>query len=168
MSVNLCNDIIARTGEAKEKFRQNSRNQRSQTSPRPICHQAGAAKRILSVAVHNHYKRIRQRKRGLISSSKRAISYGRSDRHGKTLWPRPWPSIWTSLYFADATTLTEAGYVGEDVENIILKLLQASDYDVEQLSAGSCASIKSIRSVGKAIAHLLRVTYPAKGFNKPC
>ena len=68
---------------------------------------------------------------------------------------------------ADATTLTEAGYVGEDVENIILKLLQASDYDVEQLSAGSCASMKSIRSAGRAIVHLLRVTCPAKGFNKP-
>ena len=96
------------------------------------------AKRILSVAVHNHYKRIDHiSKSNDIELSKSNILLIGPTGCGKTLLAQTLARILDVPFtMADATTLTEAGYVGEDVENIILKLLQAADYNVEKAQRG--------------------------------
>ncbi len=96
------------------------------------------AKRVLSVAVHNHYKRIENvSKNGDIELAKSNILLVGPTGSGKTLLAQTLARILDVPFtMADATTLTEAGYVGEDVENIILKLLQASDYNVERAQRG--------------------------------
>ncbi|TCM78636.1 ATP-dependent Clp protease ATP-binding subunit ClpX [Rhodovulum steppense] len=96
------------------------------------------AKRVLSVAVHNHYKRLNHgAKAGDIELSKSNILLIGPTGCGKTLLAQTLARILDVPFtMADATTLTEAGYVGEDVENIILKLLQASEYNVERAQRG--------------------------------
>jgi len=95
------------------------------------------AKRILSVAVHNHYKRIYHPSESDIELQKSNILLIGPTGTGKTLLAQTLARLLDVPFtIADATTLTEAGYVGEDVENIILKLLQASDYDVEKAQRG--------------------------------
>ena len=96
------------------------------------------AKRILSVAVHNHYKRLSNSSNlNEIEISKSNILLVGPTGCGKTLLAQTLAKILDVPFtMADATTLTEAGYVGEDVENIILKLLQASDYNVERAQKG--------------------------------
>ena len=96
------------------------------------------AKRILSVAVHNHYKRIDQSERGGdIEIAKSNILLVGPTGSGKTLLAQTLARVLDVPFTtADATTLTEAGYVGEDVENIVLKLLQSSDYNVERTQRG--------------------------------
>jgi len=95
------------------------------------------AKKILSVAVHNHYKRIYNPAESEIELQKSNILLIGPTGTGKTLLAQTLAKILDVPFtIADATTLTEAGYVGEDVENIILKLLQASDYDVEKAQRG--------------------------------
>jgi ATP-dependent Clp protease ATP-binding subunit ClpX len=96
------------------------------------------AKRVLSVAVHNHYKRLSQGgKNSEVELSKSNILLMGPTGCGKTLLAQTLARILDVPFtMADATTLTEAGYVGEDVENIILKLLQASDYNVERAQRG--------------------------------
>ena len=95
------------------------------------------AKRILSVAVHNHYKRIYSPGVSDVELQKSNILLIGPTGTGKTLLAQTLAKLLDVPFtIADATTLTEAGYVGEDVENIILKLLQASDYDVEKAQRG--------------------------------
>jgi len=96
------------------------------------------AKRVLSVAVHNHYKRLHHSgKAGEVELSKSNILLIGPTGCGKTLLAQTLARILDVPFtMADATTLTEAGYVGEDVENIILKLLQASEYNVERAQRG--------------------------------
>lgn len=95
------------------------------------------AKRILSVAVHNHYKRIYNPLESDVELQKSNILLIGPTGTGKTLLAQTLARILDVPFtIADATTLTEAGYVGEDVENIILKLLQAADYDVERAQRG--------------------------------
>ena len=99
------------------------------------------AKRILSVAVYNHYKRLdhaaNTTAKGEVEISKSNILLIGPTGSGKTLLAQTLARILDVPFtMADATTLTEAGYVGEDVENIILKLLQASDYNVERAQRG--------------------------------
>jgi ATP-dependent Clp protease ATP-binding subunit ClpX len=95
------------------------------------------AKRILSVAVHNHYKRIYNPSESEVELQKSNILLIGPTGTGKTLLAQTLARILDVPFtIADATTLTEAGYVGEDVENIILKLLQASEYDVEKAQRG--------------------------------
>jgi ATP-dependent Clp protease ATP-binding subunit ClpX len=96
------------------------------------------AKRVLSVAVHNHYKRLgHQAKHNDVELAKSNILLIGPTGSGKTLLAQTLARILDVPFtMADATTLTEAGYVGEDVENIILKLLQASDYNVERAQRG--------------------------------
>jgi ATP-dependent Clp protease ATP-binding subunit ClpX len=96
------------------------------------------AKRVLSVAVHNHYKRLHHSgKSGEIELAKSNIMLIGPTGCGKTLLAQTLARILDVPFtMADATTLTEAGYVGEDVENIILKLLQASEYNVERAQRG--------------------------------
>ena len=96
------------------------------------------AKRVLSVAVHNHYKRLNHAsKSNDVELSKSNILLVGPTGCGKTLLAQTLARILDVPFtMADATTLTEAGYVGEDVENIILKLLQAADYNVERAQRG--------------------------------
>ena len=113
-------------------------------SPRDICavlddYVIGQehAKRVLSVAVHNHYKRLNHSDKSEIELAKSNILLIGPTGCGKTLLAQTLARILDVPFtMADATTLTEAGYVGEDVENIILKLLQASEYNVDRAQRG--------------------------------
>lgn len=97
-----------------------------------------SAKRVLSVAVHNHYKRLEHGGKGQdVELAKSNILLVGPTGCGKTLLAETLAKTFDVPFtMADATTLTEAGYVGEDVENIVLKLLQASDYNVERAERG--------------------------------
>lgn len=95
------------------------------------------AKKILSVAVYNHYKRLKNTDKDGVELAKSNILLLGPTGSGKTLLAQTLARLLdVPFVMADATTLTEAGYVGEDVENIILKLLQACDYDVERAQRG--------------------------------
>jgi ATP-dependent Clp protease ATP-binding subunit ClpX len=100
------------------------------------------AKKVLSVAVHNHYKRLNHaQKNNDVELAKSNILLVGPTGVGKTLLAQTLARIIDVPFtMADATTLTEAGYVGEDVENIILKLLQAADYNVERAPGWAQAS----------------------------
>jgi len=140
--VELCNDII-REEVQEEKNAANSK--KKFPTPREI-HQIldeyvigqSDAKRVLSVAVYNHYKRIEHEgKVGEVELSKSNILLIGPTGSGKTLLAETLARLLNVPFtIADATTLTEAGYVGEDVENIIQKLLQKCDYDVEKAQKG--------------------------------
>ena len=139
--VELCMDIIR-----EETKSSGLKSQNGVPSPRDICavlddYVIGQqrAKRVLSVAVHNHYKRLNhaQKAGNDIELSKSNILLIGPTGCGKTLLAQTLARILDVPFtMADATTLTEAGYVGEDVENIILKLLQASEYNVERAQRG--------------------------------
>ena len=138
--VELCMDIIK-----EEQKAHLSKNSKGVPTPREICDfldeyviGQAKAKRVLSVAVHNHYKRLAHVERpDDVELSKSNIMLIGPTGCGKTLLAQTLARILDVPFtMADATTLTEAGYVGEDVENIILKLLQAADYDVERAQKG--------------------------------
>ena len=95
------------------------------------------AKIVLSVAVYNHYKRILHAAKDEVELQKSNILLIGPTGSGKTLFAQTMAKMLDVPFaIADATTLTEAGYVGEDVENVILKLLQAADFDVERAQKG--------------------------------
>lgn len=138
--IELCNDIIAEELYAEPAAKALPRL----PAPKEI-HQfledfvigQEKAKKILSVAVHNHYKRIYSPDSADVELHKSNILLIGPTGTGKTLLAQTLAKLLDVPFtIADATTLTEAGYVGEDVENIILKLLQASDYDVEKAQRG--------------------------------
>ncbi|NVD27758.1 ATP-dependent Clp protease ATP-binding subunit ClpX [Parasphingorhabdus flavimaris] len=139
--VELCNDII----REETKGTVTGRKDGEVPTPQEICDVLNdyvigqkRAKRVLSVAVHNHYKRLNHAaKSGDIELAKSNILLVGPTGCGKTLLAQTLAKTFDVPFtMADATTLTEAGYVGEDVENIILKLLQASDYNVEKAQRG--------------------------------
>jgi len=139
--VELCMDIIKE--ENKNNF---VKDEPGVPTPREICKvldeyviDQDRAKKVLSVAVHNHYKRLNQDTKTSkdVEISKSNIMLIGPTGCGKTLLAQTLARILDVPFtMADATTLTEAGYVGEDVENIILKLLQAADYNVEKAQRG--------------------------------
>ncbi len=142
--IELCNDIIAEEREREESTKV------SLKVPKPIDIKSylddyvigqETAKKALSVAVHNHYKRInnisKNKKRDEVEISKSNILLIGPTGSGKTLLAQTIAKILNVPFaMADATALTEAGYVGEDVENVVLSLLQAADYDVEKAQKG--------------------------------
>ena len=139
--VELCMDIIKE--ESKESL---VKNQAGVPTPQEICNILDDyvigqtyAKEVLSVAVHNHYKRLNYESKSNkdVELSKSNILLVGPTGCGKTLLAQTLARILDVPFtMADATTLTEAGYVGEDVENIILKLLQVADYNVEKAQRG--------------------------------
>lgn len=140
--IELCNEIIVEelSGEDKKS------DKKEGGLPKPAEIKAflddyvigqEPSKRLLSVAVYNHYKRIAHNETSDIEIAKSNVLLLGPTGSGKTLLAQTLARIFdVPFIMADATTLTEAGYVGEDVENIILKLLQASDYDVERAQRG--------------------------------
>ncbi|MBU1740499.1 MAG: ATP-dependent Clp protease ATP-binding subunit ClpX [Proteobacteria bacterium] len=138
--IELCNEIIAEEYEKDE-----AEAQLSIPKPKEIKTQLDdyvidqdPAKKVLSVAVHNHYKRIETKVdlNGVEIQKSNILLVGPTGC-GKTLLAQTLARVLNVPFtIADATTLTEAGYVGEDVENIILNLLQAADYDLERAQRG--------------------------------
>lgn len=139
--IDLCNDIIAEEVDQDDSLSSQS------SIPRPkeirdfldqyVIGQS-FAKKVLSVAVHNHYKRIESKSvSGDVELQKSNILLIGPTGTGKTLLAQTLARVLQVPFtITDATSLTEAGYVGEDVENIILNLLQAADYDVERAQRG--------------------------------
>ena len=139
--VELCNDIITEEYEREDYYASRA------LVPKPKEIKAHLdeyvigqeqAKKILSVAVHNHYKRIDSRStHDDVELQKSNILLIGPTGSGKTLLAQTLARFLNVPFtISDATSLTEAGYVGEDVENIILRLLQAADYDVERAERG--------------------------------
>ena len=141
--IDLCNDIIVEEKEREDTVKH------SLKVPKPIDIKSflddyvigqESAKKSLAVAVHNHYKRINNlkvRKKDDVEIAKSNILLIGPTGSGKTLLAQTIAKILNVPFaMADATALTEAGYVGEDVENVILNLLQAADYDVEKCQRG--------------------------------
>ena len=137
--VDLCNDIIE-----EEVKHEESDSEQIFLSPLEIFQKLDdyvigqdKAKKILSVAVYNHYKRLRNCKADDVELQKSNVLLLGPTGSGKTLLAQTLAKILNVPFtIADATTLTEAGYVGEDVENIIQKLLQKCDYDPEKAQLG--------------------------------
>jgi len=140
--VELCNDIIAEENEKEEA-------EKAAKLPKPAEIKAfldqyvigqETAKKILSVAVYNHYKRIEtktDKRKSDVELEKSNILMIGPTGSGKTLLAQTLAKMLNVPFtIADATTLTEAGYVGEDVENILVNLIQAADYDIERASKG--------------------------------
>ena len=138
--IDLCNDIILEEGAAEQ-----SKSRKRLLTPKELNQKLDEyiigqikAKKILSVAVYNHYKRIEANAiRSEVELQKSNVLLIGPTGSGKTLLAQTLARILDVPFtITDATTLTEAGYVGEDVENIILRLLQAADYDVERTEKG--------------------------------
>ncbi|MBU1426478.1 MAG: ATP-dependent Clp protease ATP-binding subunit ClpX [Gammaproteobacteria bacterium] len=138
----LCNDIIREETQSGIVGEKSDKNELP--VPHEICERLDEyvigqrqAKKILSVAVYNHYKRLKNTDKDGVELAKSNILLVGPTGSGKTLLAQTLARLLNVPFvMADATTLTEAGYVGEDVENIIQKLLQACEYDVERAQRG--------------------------------
>jgi len=138
--VKACRDVLAKGGTKAAPAPERAIPRPSDTKAAIDEYVIGqeAAKRVLAVAVHNHYKRVRSNiEMGGVELEKSNILLIGPTGSGKTLLARTLARILKVPFaMADATTLTEAGYVGEDVENILLSLLQAANFDVERARQG--------------------------------
>ena len=130
------------------------------------------AKRTLAVAVYNHYKRLRYKEKAGkddVELSKSNILLIGPTGSGKTLLAQTLARMLdVPFVMADATTLTEAGYVGEDVENIVQKLLQSCNYRSSAPSAASSTSTRSTKSRANPTTPASRATSRAKACSRPC
>ena len=129
------------------------------------------AKKVLAVAVYNHFKRIAQKTKEAdeVEIEKSNIILVGETGTGKTLLARTIAKLLhVPFCIADATVLTEAGYVGEDVESILTRLLQSADYDVAAAEHGIVFIDEIDKIARKVIIPLSREMYRAKVFNKPC
>jgi ATP-dependent Clp protease ATP-binding subunit ClpX len=165
--IDLCQSILEqeqrRRGTGKQLFREIP-------TPRDIVKQLdqyvigqGSAKKVLAVAVHNHYKRLSMGWQGSdVDIEKSNILLIGPTGSGKTLLARTLARV-LNVPFAigDATTLTEAGYVGEDVENLLLKLLHAADFDIEAAQRG-VLYIDEVDKIGKT-SHNVSITRDVSG-----
>ena len=142
--IDLCNDIL---DDESQKDRATQYRNEPLPTPKKIKQALdeyvigqSAAKKILSVAVYNHYKRITQKRsasKGAPKLQKSNILMSGPTGCGKTLLAQTLAEVLNVPFaIADATNLTEAGYVGEDVENILARLLEAADYDIESAQRG--------------------------------
>jgi len=139
--VSLCNEIIQEEYEQEEKNKQNDLLPKPQEIKKKLDQyviEQDRSKKVLSVAVHNHYKRIGANlDSDDVEIDKSNILLIGPTGSGKTLLAQTMARILNVPFtIADATTLTEAGYVGEDVESIILSLVQMADYDIEKAAKG--------------------------------
>ncbi len=138
--IELCNDIIAEETNKQEMLKTKAGVPKPSEIKKILDEYVigqERAKRVLSVAVHNHYKRIEARPTSDVELQKSNILLVGPTGSGKTLLAQTLAKILNVPFtIADATTLTEAGYVGEDVENIILYLLQSADYDKNKAEKG--------------------------------
>ncbi len=144
--VRMCMSIIGEMPETEGYGKSSAFPLRLDTLPKPIQLKENLdqyvigqerAKKVLSVAVYNHYKRIMHGDDDGVELQKSNILLIGPTGSGKTLFAQTMAKMLDVPFaIADATTLTEAGYVGEDVENVILKLLQAADFDVERAERG--------------------------------
>lgn len=149
----ICAECIDQIGEALSLYRKENKNKKGQTGtvdlakvpkPKEICEfldqyviGQDAAKKYLSVAVYNHYKRLAQSDDPEVDIEKSNIILVGPTGTGKTLLARTIARMLDVPFtIVDATVLTEAGYVGEDVESLLTRLLQAADYDVERAERG--------------------------------
>lgn len=135
--VRLCTGILDKKSPTQQEFKSLKPKEIKQKLDEYIIGQENA-KKMISVAVYNHYKRIRSKQKdSSIEFNKSNVLLFGPTGSGKTLIAKTLATILDVPFtIADATTLTEAGYVGEDVENIILRLLQAADYDVAKAEQG--------------------------------
>ncbi len=171
--IGLCNDIIAEEVQKEDVY--------SGLSAIPKPHEIRRvldeyvigqekAKKILSVAVYNHYKRIdaKDNHRDDVELSKSNILLLGPTGTGKTLLAQTLAKLLKVPFtIVDATTLTEAGYVGEDVENILVSLLQNADHDIDRACAASYTSTKSTRFRGSPTTPRSRATCPARACSRP-
>jgi len=139
--IELCNEIIVEElSDDKKEVKEDSglpRPSEIKTFLDEYVIGQESSKRLLSVAVYNHYKRIAHNEKNEVEISKSNVLLLGPTGCGKTLLAQTLARVFdVPFVMADATTLTEAGYVGEDVENIILKLLQAADGDIEKAQRG--------------------------------
>jgi len=147
--VGICYDCVAtcveliKKGNVKLEFKSEAKKIDNLLKPHEIKQRLDEyivgqekAKKVLSVAVYNHYKRINYKSEDVELDKSNILMLGPTGS-GKTLLAKTLAKILNVPFaVADATTLTEAGYVGEDVENILLKLIQAADYDIEKAQLG--------------------------------
>ncbi len=144
--IEVCLSILTEEFMPEPKSQEQGLTQDAQSLPTPSKIKAfldeyvigqDAAKKVLAVAVYNHYKRLNSQKDSDIEISKSNVVLVGSTGSGKTLLAQTMAKILDVPFaISDATTLTEAGYVGEDVENIVLRLVQAANYDIEKAQRG--------------------------------
>ena len=126
------------------------------------------AKIALSVAVYNHYKRIYHPETEVELQKSNILMLGPSGS-GKTLLAQTLAkTLQVPFAIADATTLTEAGYVGEDVENILLRLIQAADFDVELAEHALSTSMRSTRLPARAKTPSITAMFRVRAYSRHC
>ncbi len=172
--IELCQSILdqeqRRRGSTKQLFSEIPPPREIVSAAGRIRDWADSCQKVLAVAVHNHYKRLALGWEGSdVEIEKSNILLIGPTGPARRCWPAPWLAI-LNVPFAigDATTLTEAGYVGEDVENLLLKLLHAADFDIEAAQRG-VLYIDEIDKIGKTTKTFrLRGTCPAKASSRLC